>query len=43
MNKITRANEIAGTNNLLLMGDFNLKEINWLENDPGGDRVKPPS
>ena len=37
MNKITRANELAGPNNLLLLGDFNLKEINWLENDPGGD------
>ena len=42
MNKITRANEIAGTNNLLLMGDFNLKEINWLENDPGGDMGSLP-
>ena len=41
INKINRASEIAGPNNLLLLGDFNFGEINWLENDPGGDVDTP--
>ena len=36
MNQIIRAKEVVGQNRILLMGDFNLKEINWLENDVTG-------
>ena len=36
LNQIIRANEIVGQNRLLLMGDFNLKEINWAEEEVRG-------
>ena len=41
MRKITRANELAGSN-FLLLGDFNLREINWPENDPGSNIEQLP-
>ena len=31
MNQIVRASEVAGNSRIILMGDFNLKEINWIE------------
>ena len=37
MNQIIRASEVASQNRILLMGDFNIKEINWAEDDPVGD------
>ena len=33
MNQLVQASEVAGNNRIILMGDFNLKEINWLENE----------
>ena len=36
MNQIIQASELAGNNRILLMGDFNLKDINWIENDVVG-------
>ena len=36
MAKITKAYDLAGPNRLLLMGDFNVKEINWVENEAEG-------
>ena len=43
MNQIIQANEITGQNRLLLMGDFNLKEINWLEEEAAGPITAIPS
>ena len=36
MHKIVRACEIAGQNRILLMGDFNIKGINWVDNEAVG-------
>ena len=33
MNQMRRASEIAGKNRILILGDFNVKEINWEENE----------
>ena len=43
LNQIIRANEISGQNRILLMGDFNLKEINWLEEEVSGAITAIPS
>ena len=39
MNQIIRASDVANQNQnrILLMGDFNIKEINWAENEAQGD------
>ncbi len=39
MDQIIRASEVANQNQnrILLMGDFNIKEINWAENEAQGD------
>ena len=42
MNKIIKAQDIAGTNRVLLMGDFNVPEINWPENDANGTENSLP-
>ena len=31
--KIEKANEIAGDNRLLILGDFNLPKIDWVNNE----------
>ena len=36
MNQIIKANDVAGNSRILIMGDFNVKEINWLENEVDG-------
>ena len=36
LTQITRAYEVAENNKMLLMGDFNAKEINWLEEESNG-------
>ena len=42
MNQIVQASEVAGNSRIILMGDFNLKEINWLENEiEGGPQSLP--
>ena len=43
MNQITQANDVAGQNRILLMGDFNLKEINWIEEEVTGPITGTPS
>ena len=43
MNQILQAVEVAGKNRLLLMGDFNLKEINWSEDEAAGTINALPS
>ncbi|CAL4145435.1 unnamed protein product, partial [Meganyctiphanes norvegica] len=35
INKIIKASELAGQNKIRLMGNFNVKDINLPENDPG--------
>ena len=37
MNQIVRASEVANQNRLLIMGDFNVKEINWEEDEAEGE------
>ena len=37
MNQIIRASEVANQNRVLLMGDFNVKEINWEEDEAEGE------
>ena len=37
MRQIEKASEVANQNRILLMGDFNIKEINWEENEAEGD------
>ena len=37
MRQIEKASEITNQNRILLMGDFNIKEINWEENEAEGD------
>ena len=39
---IVKACDIAGQNRILLMGDFNLKEINWIEDEAIGSHVALP-
>ena len=39
MKKIIRAQEVAGVNRVLLMGDFNVPEINWPENYANGSEI----
>ena len=41
--QIFRANEVAGQSRILLMGDFNLKEINWLEDEVTGPMSAMPN
>ena len=36
LNQITKANEVSGSGKMLLMGDFNAKEINWPEEEAVG-------
>ena len=36
MNQMKRASEVAGKSRILIMGDFNVKEINWQENEVEG-------
>lgn len=43
LNQIIRANEVSGQNRILLMGDFNLKEINWLEEEVSGSITAIPN
>ena len=44
MDQIIQASELAGgSNRILLMGDFNIKEINWLENEAEGSDEALPS
>ena len=42
MEQIVKACDIAGQNRILLMGDFNLKEINWIEDEAIGSHVALP-
>ena len=42
MHKIVRACEIAGQNRILLMGDFNIKGINWVDNEAVGSPESLP-
>ena len=37
MNQIIKASDVANQNRILLMGDFNIKEINWEESEAQGD------
>ena len=37
MRQIEKASDVANQNRILLMGDFNIKEINWVENEAEGD------
>ena len=37
MDQIIKASDVANQNRILLMGDFNIKEINWAENKAEGD------
>ena len=43
MEQIKKAVEVAGTNRILLMGDFNVKEINWSEDEAAGSINALPS
>ena len=43
LNQIIQANEVASQNRILLMGDFNLKEINWLEEEVTGPITAIPN
>ena len=43
INQIRRASEVAGNNKFVLLGDFNLPEINWRENEASGDINALPS
>ena len=36
MDQIVKASEVAGNSRILIMGDFNVKEINWQENEVEG-------
>ena len=36
MDQIVKASEVAGNSRILIMGDFNVKEINWQENEVDG-------
>ena len=36
MEQIVKASEVAGNSRILIMGDFNVKEINWQENEVDG-------
>ena len=36
INQIVKASEVADQNRILLMGDFNVKEINWIEVEATG-------
>ena len=42
MKNIVKACEIADKNRILLMGDFNMKEINWVENEVIGGPTSQP-
>ena len=43
INQIRRASEVAGNNKFVLLGDFNLPEISWRENEASGDINALPS
>ena len=42
MEKMEKANEIAGDNRLLILGDFNVPKIDWGNKDllPGARRIE---
>ena len=42
MNQIVKASEVADQNRILLMGDFNVKEINWIEVEATGGEESLP-
>ena len=42
MNQIMKASEVAGENRMLLMGDFNVKEIDWTEDEVIGSENSFP-
>ena len=33
MKQLERANDIAGENRVLIMGDFNIPDVDWINND----------
>ena len=43
LNQLIQANEVLGQNRILLMGDFNFKEINWLEEEVAGPLTAAPN
>ena len=42
MNQIKKSCEVAGDKRILLMGDYNLKEINWVEHYAAGSETSLP-
>ena len=36
MNQIIKASDVANQNRILIMGDFNINDINWEENEAEG-------
>ena len=43
MEQIVKASDVANRNRILIMGDFNIKEINWENNEAGGGIEALPS